>query len=299
MAKRMVVWARVVHAKQQHLSSKVWVGIFQALVNDRLASDVRVPSHSVRSCLRDFQNIASRCGCIQFRHVVFVSMPVGREQLYSWICLQRGFLFCGCSDLVWFLFILFSPFDSAFLCAGWQDVASFAAFRFEKLRPAVFSSDVMQHAERFDCVVSVLLAHIRNRTSQAWSMSEDGQHATLHVNFADSRARWLFLDLATSSKLRRSAACPFGWRLLLFFAAARSCTPLRSDWVVSAEHQCMVADLTGQPLLEHTPQRNFWKLGLSHAYRDTCEQISGCTIDVPFRCECGCGCARRTMRSMC
>ena len=51
----------------------------------------------------------------------------------------------------------------------------------------------------------------------------------------------------------------------------------------------MVAYLTGQPLLEHIPQRNFWKLGLSHAYRETCEQISGCTIDEPFRCECGCG----------
>ena len=55
--------------------------------------------------------------------------------------------------------------------------------------------------------------------------------------------------------------------------------------VVSAEHHCMVADLTGQFLLEQVPQRNFWKLGLSHAYRVTCEQISGCTIDVPFRCE--------------
>ena len=52
----------------------------------------------------------------------------------------------------------------------------------------------------------------------------------------------------------------------------------------------MVADLTGQPLLEQAPQRNFWKLGLSHAHRETCEQISGCTTDVPFRCECGCGC---------
>ena len=45
----------------------------------------------------------------------------------------------------------------------------------------------------------------------------------------------------------------------------------------------MVAYLTGQPLLEHVPQRNFWKLGLSHAYRATCEQISGCTTDVPIQ----------------
>ena len=55
-------------------------------------------------------------GAHQFRHVVFVSMPVGRKQLYSWICLQRGFLFCGCSDLCWLLNILFSPFDEVTLC---------------------------------------------------------------------------------------------------------------------------------------------------------------------------------------
>ena len=55
-------------------------------------------------------------GAHQFRHVVFVSLPVGRKQLYSWICLQRGFLFCGCSDLFWFLSILFSPLDVVTLC---------------------------------------------------------------------------------------------------------------------------------------------------------------------------------------
>ena len=97
----------------------------------------------------------------------------------------------------------------------------------------------------------------------------------------------MLLHLATSSKLRRSSAYPFGWRLLLFFAATSSCTSLPSDWAVSAEHQCMVADLTGQPLLEQVPQRKFWKLGLSPAYRVTCEQISGCTTDVLFRCEFG------------
>ena len=58
-------------------------------------------------------------------------------KIVCWICLQCGFLFCRCSVLVWFLSILFSPLRrSVVLCAGWQDVASFAAFRFEKLRPA-------------------------------------------------------------------------------------------------------------------------------------------------------------------
>ena len=110
-------------------------------------------------------------GAHQFRHVVFVSMPVGREQLYSWICLQRGFLFCGCSDLCWLLGILFSPFDEVTLCVQ-------VGRMLRRLPHSVQQNDgrrvhKYQHAERFDCVVSVRLARIVDRKPQARSVSAD------------------------------------------------------------------------------------------------------------------------------
>ena len=64
--------------RPQHSSSKVRAGVFQALANGSLASDVRAPSHCVRSCLWDLENTASRCGLAPILLVLFVPVPVGR-----------------------------------------------------------------------------------------------------------------------------------------------------------------------------------------------------------------------------
>ena len=92
MAKHMVVWARVVLRvlcgffffcqgrveRQHHSSSQLRAGAFQPLANESLASDVRAPSHCVRSCLRDLENTALRCGLAPILLVLFVPVPVGR-----------------------------------------------------------------------------------------------------------------------------------------------------------------------------------------------------------------------------
>ena len=92
MVKRMVVWERVVLKvlcgffyfcqgrveRQHHSSSQLRVGVFQLVANESLASDVRAPSHCVRSCLRDLENTALRCGLAPILLVLFVPVPVGR-----------------------------------------------------------------------------------------------------------------------------------------------------------------------------------------------------------------------------
>ena len=109
----------------------------------------------------------------------------------------------------------------------------------------------------FDGVVSVLLARIMDRKPQAWSISAD-----------------MHFDLAKSSKLMRSSACPFESRLFLFSLQqilARHCEP--SDSAVSAEHECVVACLTGQPLLGQFPLRKFLETMFALVWLDICDFV--------------------------
>ena len=72
-------------------------------------------------------------------------------------------------------------------------------------------------------------------------------------------------------KVEAFSGMSVGWRLLLFFAATSSCTSLPSDWAVSAEHECVVGYLTGQPLLERLRLRKFLETRFALVCFDICD----------------------------
>ena len=168
-------------------------------MNDKLASDARAPSHSVRSCLRDFKKHRFRdVGVRQFRDVVFVSMPVGRKTcLLDLSSTWFSFLWLFPSVVV----LVHSLFDAVTSCVQDGKMRVVAAFHFAKSWPP--RPQEPQHRTILMVWCLFCCAHQEPNT-QASSISADVQHATLHLNFSDSRAHWLLFHLATSSMLRRS-----------------------------------------------------------------------------------------------
>ena len=118
-------------------------------------------------------------------------MPVGHKSCFVGFVFDVAFFSVVVPICVWFLSILFSPFDEVTLCVH-------VGMMSRRLPHSVSQNHgrrVLKYCNtlnEFDGVVSVLLARIMDRKLQAWSISAD-------VHF----------DLAKSSKLRRSSPCPF------------------------------------------------------------------------------------------